>query len=145
MSNFNKVILVGNITADIELKETPSGAKVASFSIATNRYWKNKDGLKEQSVTYHNIVAWNRTAEVVAEFTNKGSKILVEGYLDNRSWEAEDGSKRYRTEVVAESIQLLPTSTKNSAPLPEEPKAEEAKRTAPTYNDDEPALEDIPF
>lgn len=144
MSNFNKVILVGNITADIELKETPNGAKVASFSIATNRYWKNKDGNKEQSVTYHNIVAWNRTAEVVAEFTKKGSKILVEGYLDNRSWEAEDGSKRYRTEIVAENIQLLSTGAKNSDPLPEEPKTEEVKRTAPVY-DDTPALEDIPF
>lgn len=144
MSNFNKVILVGNITADIELKETPSGAKVASFSIATNRYWKNKEGMKESNATFHNIVAWNRTAEVVAEFTKKGSKILVEGYLDNRSWEAEDGSKRYRTEIVAESIQLLPSGAKNGDPLPEEPKAEEAKRTAPVY-DDTPALEDIPF
>lgn len=143
MSNFNKVILVGNITADIELKETPSGAKVASFSIATNRYWKNKEGMKESNATFHNIVAWNRTAEVVAEFMKKGSKILVEGYLDNRSWEAEDGSKRYRTEVVAESIQLLP-SARSGDPLPEEPKTEEAKRTAPAYSD-EPALEDIPF
>lgn len=143
MSNFNKVILVGNITADIELKETPSGAKVASFSIATNRYWKNKEGMKESNATFHNIVAWNRTAEVVAEFTKKGSKILVEGYLDNRSWEAEDGSKRYRTEVVAESIQLLP-SPRSGDPLPEEPKTEEVKRTAPVYSD-EPALEDIPF
>mgnify|MGYP002813209168 CR=1 FL=1 len=61
MSNFNKVILVGNITADIELKETPNGAKVASFSIATNRYWKNKEGMKESSATFHSIVAWNRT------------------------------------------------------------------------------------
>ena len=143
MSNFNKVILVGNITADIELKETPNGAKVASFSIATNRYWKNKEGMKESNATFHNIVAWNRTAEVVAEFTKKGSKILVEGYLDNRSWESEDGSKRYKTEIVAENIQLLP-SARSGDPLPEEPKTEEMKRTA-TANDDEPALEDIPF
>ena len=111
MSNLNKVMLIGRLTKDPEMRYTPSGQPVTSFSIATNRYGKGTDGDRREFTDYHNIVAWNigsRTlAELVAQYTRKGSLVYVEGRLQTRSWEGQDGQKRRTTEVVANDVQFL--------------------------------------
>lgn len=106
--NLNKVFIIGRLTADPELRTTPSGDHVASFSIATNRYWRTKEGEKKESTEFHNVVAWGRQAEVVNQFSKKGSVIMIEGRLQTRAWEGKDGQTRRTTEIVAENIQLGP-------------------------------------
>jgi single-strand DNA-binding protein len=101
----NSVTLIGNLTRDPELKALPSGTKVANFSIATNRNWKDKDGAKKEEVEYHNLVAFGRTAEVIEQYTHKGDQIYIDGRLQTRSWE-KDGEKKYRTEIIVESFQF---------------------------------------
>ncbi|MBU2101633.1 single-stranded DNA-binding protein [Patescibacteria group bacterium] len=108
--NLNKVIIAGRLTADPELRTTSSGENVASFSIATNRFWKGKDGEKKESTEFHNVVAWGRQAEIVNQFSKKGSIIMVEGRLQTRVWEGKDGQNRRTTEVVTENVQLGPRS-----------------------------------
>jgi len=103
----NKAIIYGNLTRDPELKALPSGAKVASFSIATNRVWKDKAGARQEAVDYHNIVVFGRQAETAAQYLKKGSSAMIEGRMQTRSWEAE-GGKKYRTEVVADRVQFGP-------------------------------------
>ncbi len=103
----NKAIIIGNLTRDPELKSLPSGIKVTSFSLATNRVWKDKDGNKQESADYHNIVVFGRQAETTAQYLKKGSSALVEGRMQTRSWEA-DGVKKYRTEIVADRVQFGP-------------------------------------
>lgn len=103
----NKAMVIGNLTKDPELKSLPSGMKVCTFSVATNRSWKDKDGEKKEEVDYHNIVAYGKTAELVAQWMKKGSQICVDGRMTTRSWDdKESGKKMYRTEIVAESIQF---------------------------------------
>jgi len=102
----NKVILIGNLTRDPELKALPSGTKVCNFSIATNRVFKDKEGQRQESVEYHNIVAFARTGELVAQYMRKGYQVMIEGRMQTRSWDANDGQKKYRTEVIAESVQF---------------------------------------
>ena len=114
MSNLNKVMLIGRLTRDPELRYTPSGQPVTSFSIATNRYAPPTEGSDRREFTdYHNIVAWNlgkrNLAEIVAQYTRKGSLVYVEGRLQTRSWEGQDGQKRRTTEVVANDVQFLDT------------------------------------
>lgn len=106
--NVNKAILVGNITRDPELKALPSGQSVvATFSLATNKTYTDKDGQKQTSTEYHNIVAWGKTAENIATYMKKGSQIYIEGELQTRSWEDKDsGKKMYRTEIVAQHVQF---------------------------------------
>jgi len=101
----NKALLIGNLTRDPELKSLPSGVKVTSFSLATNRVWM-KDGVKQESADFHNIVVFGRQAETSAQYLKKGSQALVEGRMQTRSWEASDGQKKYRTEVVADRVQF---------------------------------------
>lgn len=104
--NVNKVIIVGNITRDPELKSLPSGASVATFSVATNEVYV-KDGEKKETTEFHNVVAWGKTAENIARYMKKGSQIYVEGKLQTRSWDDKDsGKKLYRTEVVALHVQF---------------------------------------
>lgn len=103
----NKAILIGNLTRDPELKSLPSGIQVTSFALATNRVWKDKNGAKQESADYHNIVVFGRQAEIVAKFLKKGSSALVEGRMQTRSWDAE-GGKKYRTEIIAERVQFGP-------------------------------------
>ena len=112
----NKVILFGNLTRDPELKALPSGTNVTSFSIATNRVWKDKDGNKQESADFHNIVVFGRQAETVAQYLKKGSSAYVEGRLQTRSWEGDDGKKNYRTEIIAERVQFGPRSSGSGAP-----------------------------
>lgn len=103
----NKAIVVGNFTRDPELKSLPSGQKVCSFSIATNRTWKDQNGQKQEAVDYHNIACFGKQAEIVAQWMKKGSQIYVEGRMTTRSWDDKDtGKKMYRTEIVAENVQF---------------------------------------
>ena len=106
--NLNKVLIAGRLTADPELRTTPSGDHVVSFSVATNRYWRTKEGEKKESTEFHNVVVWGRQAEVVNQFSKKGSIIMIEGRLQTRAWEGKDGQTRRTTEIVAENIQLGP-------------------------------------
>lgn len=103
--NYNKAIVIGNITRDPELKALPSGGSVCSFSIATNRVWNDQNGEKKQQVEYHNIVVFGKMADTVARYMKKGSQLLVEGRLQTRSWD-KDEVKHYRTEIVAENVQF---------------------------------------
>lgn len=101
----NKAIIVGNLTRDPELKSLPSGVKVTSFGVATNRVW-TKDGQKQEATEFHNIVVFGRQAETTAQYLKKGSQALIEGRIQTRSWEGNDGQKRYRTEIVADRVQF---------------------------------------
>jgi single-strand DNA-binding protein len=104
----NKVILVGNLGKDPEVKFTPSGVPVAKFSLATNERYKDKAGEWQDRTEWHNIVAWQRLAEIVGEYVKKGSKIYIEGRLQTSSWEdKQSGEKKYRTEIVASDLVLL--------------------------------------
>ncbi|OGG47338.1 single-stranded DNA-binding protein [Candidatus Kaiserbacteria bacterium RIFCSPHIGHO2_01_FULL_49_13] len=103
----NKAFIIGNLTRDPELRSLPSGVQVASFGVATNRVWKNKEGAKQESTEFHNIVVFGRQAETAAQYLKKGSSVLVEGRLQTRSWDSE-GTKKYRTEIVADRVQFGP-------------------------------------
>lgn len=102
----NKVLIVGNLTRDPELKSLPSGAKVTSFSVATNRVWSDQSGKRQEATDYHNIVVFGRQAETSAQYLKKGSSVLIEGRLQTRSWDGQDGKKQYRTEIVADRVQF---------------------------------------
>jgi len=107
--NLNKVFIIGNLTADPILKNTPSGQPVCNFSIATNRIWNDKNtGQQQQKTEYHNIVAWRRLAEIASQFLKKGGLVFIEGRMETRSWDDQTGNKRYRTEIIAEKMQLGP-------------------------------------
>jgi single-strand DNA-binding protein len=104
--NLNKVILIGNITKDIEVKSLPSGISVTSFGLATNRKWKDKDGNKQEQAEFHNIIAFGKQAEVLKQYCSKGDQLFIEGRLQTRSWDKEDGTKAYRTEIILENFQF---------------------------------------
>ena len=113
--NLNKAFIVGNLTKDPESRTLPSGQTLATFSVATNRIW-NKDGAKQQDTQFHNVVVFGKMAETCAKYLNKGKMVLVEGRIQTRSWDAQDGTKKYRTEILAEAIQLGPrTGQENNA------------------------------
>jgi single-strand DNA-binding protein len=104
----NKAIIIGNLTRDPELRSLPSGMPVASFGIATNRVWKDKEGNKQEGTEFHNIVVFGRQAETTAQYLKKGSSALIEGRIQTRSWEGNDGVKKYMTEIVADRVQFGP-------------------------------------
>ena len=106
--NVNKVLLIGNLTRDPEMRSLPSGQPVANFGIATNRVWRDKEGQKQQQADFHNIVAFGKLAETVNQYMKKGNMMYVEGRLTTRSWDAPDGTKKSRTEIIAETIQFGP-------------------------------------
>jgi|SRR5688572_2140006 len=104
----NKVILVGNLGRDPERRSTPSGQQVATFTVATNRKWRDRDGNRQEQTEWHNIVVWGRQAEVAGEYLKKGRQIYLEGRLQTRSWDdKQSGEKKYRTEVICENFQML--------------------------------------
>lgn len=103
----NKVLLYGNLTRDPELKALPGGSQVASFGLATNRTYKDKNGQKQETTEFHNIVAFGRPAEVIAQYVKKGRPLFVEGRLQTRSWDdKENGKKQYRTEIIVDNFQF---------------------------------------
>lgn len=106
----NKVIVMGNLGQDVELKSTPNGTSVANFSIATNERWKDKEGKQQERTEWHNVVVWGKQAESCSKYLSKGSKVLVEGSLKTNSWEDKDTKKKmYRTEVNASNVQFVDT------------------------------------
>lgn len=150
----NKVILVGNLTKDPELKALPSGVKVASFGLATNRTWKDQSGKKQEQVEYHNVVAFGKPAELISQYMKKGNSMYVEGRLQTRSWDSEQG-KKYRTEILVENFQFGPKAS-SGGPLDTQVwRKEESKDSASDMKDDdmdsiaypteEINAEDIPF
>ena len=103
----NKVILIGNLGSDPEVKYTPGGAPVANFSLATNETWTDKSGERQERTEWHRLVLWRKLAEIAGQYLRKGSKIYVEGRLQTRSWDDQSGQKRYTTEVVVNDMQML--------------------------------------
>ena len=143
----NKAFIFGNLTRDPELRAMPSGMNVASFSIATNRVFKDRDGKKQEQADFHNIVVFGRQADIVAQYLKKGSSAFVEGRIQTRSWE-KDGQKQYRTEIVADSVQFGPRTGGSSGGGSRERAAEHAEEQAPAgieYPKDDINPDDIPF
>ncbi len=106
MANVNRTTLIGRIGTDIELKYTPSGQAVASFSVATSEKFKDKQGIQQEKTEWHNIVAWQKSAELINQYCSKGSEIYIEGKLQTRNWE-KDNIKHYRTEIVVREFQFI--------------------------------------
>ncbi len=148
----NKAIIIGNLTRDPEKKALPSGIAVTSFSVATNRTYKDKNGAKQDATEFHNIVVFGRQAETAGQYLKKGQSVLVEGRLQTRSWE-QDGVKKYRTEILASTIQFGPKAGASGAaggagqsgPSKSEAQPSPASEDAIEYPEDEINPEDIPF
>ena len=139
--SLNRVMLIGNLGRDPELKATPSGSQVATFSIATNRKWKDKNGELQEETQWHNIVAWGPQAEFLATYLKKGSRLYVEGRLTHRSWEDQSGQKRYMTEVVVENFVPLdapPEGGRGAKREPVPPPPEPPDVSGPTDGEDVP-------
>jgi single-strand DNA-binding protein len=149
--NLNKAMLIGNLTRDPELRNTPSGQSVASFAVATNLTWTDQAGQQQKKTEFHNIIAWRKLAEICSKYLHKGSKVYIEGRLQTTDWTGQDGVKRYRTEIVVENMIMLDAKggstsgpfggSSNSASnqeavieIPEEP-----------LDDEEIRVENIPF
>ncbi len=106
--NFNKAIIAGNLTRDPEVRSMPNGQQVVNFGIASNRYYNDQQGNKQEKTEFHNIVAFGKLADISSKYLKKGSLILIEGRLQTSNWEGKDGVKRYRTEIIMESMQMGP-------------------------------------
>lgn len=149
MRSINKVILIGNLTRDPELRQTPNGQNVVTFGIATNREWVTKDGRKQNSAEFHELVAWARLADICSTHLKKGKLIYIEGYLKTRSWDATDGTKKFRTEVVVQDMIMLDKKNRDDDDyVPETDYAEESNaETTPsetTNTEEEPKPEETP-
>jgi len=161
--NLNKAMLIGNVVRDPEMRTTPSGQNVTSFSVATNRVWNDTNGQKQEKVEFHNIVAWRRLAEISNQYLKKGSKIYIEGHLQTRSWDDPNGVKKYKTEIIADNMIMLDRagstpqnnqSAQNDYSAQPTPQDSEpvidisgANSSTPKQNDaeEEISIEDIPF
>lgn len=137
--SLNKVILIGNLTRDPELRYTPQGTAVCTFGLATNRSWKTEDGTLKEQTEFHTIVAWTRLAEIVAEYLTKGKQAYVEGRLSTREWEGQDGQKRRTTEIVATEVIFLgsPGARSETIDVPEDLGINEQKPEPGTDTDTE--------
>ncbi len=136
--NLNKVMLIGRLTADPQLRTTSSGSPVASFSVATNRVWTNKAGEKQEDAEFHNIVIWGRQAEIVNQFLKKGALVMIEGRLQTRTWEGKDGQSRKTTEIIGERVQFGPrsSSVQASASSSASPSSEQQKKPKPAQQEE---------
>ena len=114
MIGVNKVILIGNLGKDPELRYTPAGQPVATFSLATTERWNDRNGQRQDRTEWHNIVAWGKLAELVNQYLKKGRSAYIEGRITTRSWDDKDGNKRYKTEIVANTIQFLGSAGQSS-------------------------------
>ena len=160
--SLNKVMLIGNLTRDPEMRYTPQGTAVCTFGVATNRSWTTETGEKKEEADFHNIVAWNKLAEICAQLLKKGRKVYVEGRLQTRSWQGQDGTQKQRTEIVindmvildkregaGESIDIPEPAVESQVP-PEEaeekkPKKESKKEEKEEKKEEDVGEEDIPF
>ena len=115
MASVNKVILVGNLGRDPEVRYMPNGDAVANYSIATTETWKDKNGMRQEKTEWHNIVMYRRLAEIAGEYLKKGSSVYIEGRLQTRKWQDKQGNDRYTTEIVADQLQMLGGRNSNAA------------------------------
>lgn len=147
--NFNKVIIIGRVTKDPEVRTTSGGQSVASLSVATNRVWNSNSGERQEKTEFHNVVAWGKLAEICGQYLTKGQEVLFEGRLETRTWEGQDGQKRSRTEIVAENMQMGSKSRGTGAggyeksSEPSQPQQQTPSKTA--SDEEEIRIEDIPF
>lgn len=146
----NKAFVVGNLTRDPETRALPSGSKVTSFSVATSRTFKNKEGVRQDYVEYHNITAFDKLGELCGQYLRKGQQVLVEGRIQTRSWEGQDGQKKYRTEIIAENVQFgsKPSGSSSTATDSGSTKKEVTKTEGDEkidYPQEEINPDDIPF
>ncbi len=150
----NKTFLFGNLTRDPEMRSLPNGNKVTSFSLATNRVYKDANGAKQEQVEYHNIVVFGRQAETSAQYLKKGQGVMIEGRIQTRSWDDKTtGEKKYRTEIVADAVQFGPKSGGSGAPSGDagaQAPAAAMSASAPDldtidYGDANVNIDDIPF
>ncbi len=119
--SLNKVMLIGNLGKDPEVKSTPSGAKVANFNVATNESYTDRNGQKVDKTEWHRIVMWRGLAEIAERWLKKGSTVYIEGKLTTRSWDDQSGQKRYTTEIVADNMQMLGRRGEGGGDMPQEP------------------------
>ncbi len=154
--SLNKVLLIGNLTRDPEMRYTNSGTPVVTFGMATNKSWKDSEGDTKELAEFHNLVAWNKIAEICQQLLAKGMKVYIEGSLNTRSWEGEDGVTRYKTEIRVDNMILLDSRGKDGVGLddtemPEgkkkESEEEEPEREEPEDEDqgEDPLEDDLPF
>ncbi len=151
----NKVFLYGNLTRDPEVRALPSGQQVASFALATNRTYTDKNGAKQEVTEFHNVVAFGRQAEVLAQYMKKGRPIFVEGRIQTRSWDDKtSGEKKYRTEIVIDSFQFGPSAPGGGAGGGERPAFQKGESKPATgkkaddevqYPEETVSADDIPF
>jgi single-strand DNA-binding protein len=141
MASVNKVILIGNLGRDPELRYTQTGQPVANFTVATNENWTGRDGKREERTEWHRVVAWGKTAELCAQYLSKGRTVYLEGRIQTREWEDKEGQKRQTTEIVAQTVQFLggPGGGQRGA-APQGPGGPPASSEPPPGGDD-----DIPF
>ena len=143
---FSKAIIIGNLTRDPELRSTPSGTQVCSFSVAVNRSYKDKNGETKEDVSFIDCTMWGRPAETIAQYAKKGTAILVSGRLEQRSYETKDGQKRSRTEIVVEEFNFLGGRSDNSATYSSESAQAEAADIVPDDIPEEQIdLSEVPF
>jgi single-strand DNA-binding protein len=152
--NFNKAFILGNLTRDPEIRQIPSGKQIATFGVATNRFYIDGSGQRQQQTEFHNVVAWGKLADICGQYLAKGRLVFIEGRIQTRSWQDQSGQTKYRTEVIAESIQMGPRLDReapvSSAPESGEPqKAGESEAAIPVINypedEGEIQVKDIPF
>ena len=140
----NKVILIGNLGADPEVKYTPDGVAVANFNLATTENWTNRNSERQERTEWHRIVMWRKLAEIAGQYLKKGSKIYVEGKLQTRSWEDQSGQKRYMTEVVVNDMQML--DSRGEVAVSSGPQGGESRPVAqPEYAPAEGTDDELPF
>jgi single-strand DNA-binding protein len=151
--DLNKVMIIGRLTRDPELRTIPSGQNVASFSVATSQQWKDASGQLQSRTEYHNVVAWRKLADIVGQYLKKGKQVYIEGRLQTRSWDDQSGNKKYRTEIIADNMIMLGSPTGQSASEPTAvpasasatPAMATAAAPAAAASEEEINIEDIPF
>lgn len=143
----NKAIIYGNLTRDPELRSLPTGTPVVSFSVATSRIYKDKNGARQEDTQFHNVVFFGAQASLIAQYLKKGSSALIEGRMQTRSWDDKDGQKKYRTEIVGEAVQFGPRRDGGapSAGGSQEPAQAAPKMDTIEYPEEDINPEDIPF
>ena len=144
--DLNKAQVIGRITQDLELKQTPNGQNVLSFSVATNRNWVDWSGNKQEQVEFHNVVLWGKLAEIAMQYCWKWRRVFIEGRLQTRTWEAQDWTKRYKTEIVWENMIMLDSKNENTESNSfSNENASPAIRKSSPKQEEEISIEDIPF
>jgi single-strand DNA-binding protein len=148
MAGVNKVILIGNLGKDPELRYTPNGQPVTSFSLATTERWNDKNNQKQEKTEWHNIVVWGKLAELVNQYLKKGRSAYIEGRITTRSWDDKDGIKKYRTEIIANQVQFLGGNQGggDASPMSEPAPASDSQFDQnPVSEQNAPANDDLPF